>query len=244
MELSKLRFDLVTIFPEFFESPLKISLIGKAIQEQKLEVHLCDLRDFATDKHQSVDDLPYGGGPGMVLKPGPLVAALESIPRQKKSKRILLTPRGKVLDQMKVKGLASEDQLILICGRYEGVDERIKEWIDEELSIGDYILNGGEVAALVLMDSIIRLIPGILGNEVSLTEESFSQGLLEYPQYTRPENFRDRPVPPVLLSGNHAKIRTWRRRMALLKTWEQRPDLLEKSRLTDEEKEYLRSLRK
>lgn len=227
--MNKVRFDILTIFPEFFESPLKTSLLGKAFQQKKLTVNLHNIRDFTQDKHRSVDDIPYGGGAGMVLKPEPLVKAIESIPRKKKSLCILLTPRGQLLNQAMAAQLASLDQLILICGRYEGVDERVKELVvDQEISIGDYILNGGEAAALVLLDAIVRLIPGFLGNDASITEESFSEGLLEYPQYTRPPEFRGLQVPKVLLSGNHKEIEAWRKEQALKLTRVRRPDLLKK----------------
>ncbi|MDZ4224981.1 MAG: tRNA (guanosine(37)-N1)-methyltransferase TrmD, partial [bacterium] len=186
-----MRFDILTIFPGFFESPLKCSLIGKALLQKKLSVYLHDIRAFATDRHKTVDAIPYGGGAGMVMKPEPLVAAVESVPRQEKSLRILLSPKGTLFDQKMAKELAQKDQLILVCGRYEGVDERVKELaIDEEISIGDYVLNGGEAAALVIVEALVRFIPGFMGNEASVQRESFEEGLLEHPQYTRPAEFR------------------------------------------------------
>ena len=208
-----MQFDILTIFPQFFESSLQVSLLGKAITQKKLNVALHNFRDFATDKHKTVDDVPYGGGPGMVLKPEPLVNTIESISGKKKSKCILLTPRGTLFNQKMARQMAKLDQLILICGRYEGVDERVCELVvDEEISIGDYVLNGGEVAALVLLETVARLIPGVLGNEASLSHESFNEGLLEYPQYTRPPELRGLKVPKVLLSGDHKKIIEWRKK--------------------------------
>lgn len=222
-----MRFDILTIFPEFFDSPLKVSLLGKAIQEKKVQVLLHNIRDFTTDKHHRVDDIPYGGGPGMVLKPEPIACCVESIERQPTSRVILLSPRGESWTQAKAKGLAPFDQLILICGRYEGVDERVRELvIDEAISVGDYILSGGEAAGLVILDTLVRLLPGVVGNEASLVEESFSQGCLEYPQYTRPAEFRGLKVPAVLQSGHHAEIEKWRSEQSLLWTKRLRPDLL------------------
>lgn len=224
-----MRFDLLTIFPEFFESSLKVSLLGKGLAEKKFSVHLHNIRDFASGKHKTVDDVPYGGGAGMVFKPEPVTAAVESIPREKKSLRLLLSPRGKPFNQHWAKKLAAYDQLILLCGRYEGVDERVRELvIDEEISIGDYVLGGGETAALVVVEAVVRLLPGFVGNESSLSQESFGESLLEYPQYTRPPEFRGLSVPEVLLSGNHKAIEAWRRDAALALTKERRPDLIRK----------------
>lgn len=229
-----MQVDILTIFPQFFDSPLKISLLGKAIEDKKFHVTVHDLRDFTTDKHAKVDDVPYGGGSGMVFKPEPLVKAVQSIAKKEKSRRILLSPKGRPLSQEVVHELSQYEQLVVICGRYEGVDERVRELvINEEISIGDYILNGGEVAALVLLDALVRLIPGVLGNEASLSEESFAQGLLEYPQYTRPPEFEGLRVPEVLLGGNHKEIAKWRREKALEITRQRRPDLLKKTVLKD-----------
>ncbi len=226
-----MRFDILTLFPDFFESPLKISLIGKALDQEKLSVFIHDIRDFTLDKHHTVDDTPYGGGAGMVMKPEPLVATIESIPRSDKSLRILLSPRGKRFDQKMASKLAGFDQLILVCGRYEGVDERVKELaIDEEISVGDYILNGGETAALVLLETLVRFIPGFMGNVESTRQESFKDGLLEYPQYTRPPEFRGLKVPNVLQSGHHKEIEKWRREQSLKITKERRLDLLTKKK--------------
>lgn len=221
-----MQFDILTIFPDFFASPLKASLLGKALQDGKVTVALHNIRDFCTDKHKQVDDVPYGGGPGMVMKPEPIVACVESIPRKKKSLAVLLTPRGRLFSQESAAQWAGLDQMILICGRYEGVDERVSQLVaDEEVSIGDYVLNGGEAAALVILDTLVRLVPGVLGNQASLTQESFAGGLLEYPQYTRPPEFRGLKVPEVLLGGNHAKIGQWRLDQAAERTARYRPDL-------------------
>lgn len=221
-----MRFCLVTIFPDFFVSALQVSLLGKAIQDRKVEVTLHNIRNFCTDKHKQVDDVPYGGGPGMVMKPEPIVACMEAIPRQQKSRSVLLTPRGKLFSQEIAGQWSHLEQLILICGRYEGVDERVSALVvDEEVSIGDYILSGGEAAALVILDTMVRLLPGVVGNQASLAHESFVQGLLEYPQYTRPPEFRGLKVPEVLLSGHHAEIEKWRREQALARTERYRPDL-------------------
>ncbi|MBI4223619.1 MAG: tRNA (guanosine(37)-N1)-methyltransferase TrmD [Deltaproteobacteria bacterium] len=221
-----MQFDILTIFPEFFASTLQTSLLGKALQDRKITIALHNIRDFCTDKHKQVDDLPYGGGPGMVMKPEPIIAAVEALPRKKKSLAVLLTPRGRLFSQEMAGQWARLDQLILICGRYEGVDERVSKLAAvEEVSIGDYVLSGGEAAALIILDTLVRLVPGVLGNQASLAQESFSQGLLEYPQYTRPAEFRGLKVPDILLGGNHAEIEKWRREQALERTNRFRPDL-------------------
>lgn len=226
------HFDLLTIFPELFDSPLQASLLGKAIQKKLIEVRVCDVRRFATDRHRTVDDIPYGGGAGMVMKVEPIVAALEATSQQgqfaqgKKVRRIYLSPQGRRLEQGFLSEYLQYDQLILLCGRYEGVDARVEHWIDEELSIGDYVLMGGEFAALVFLEALVRLIPGVVGKEESVRHDSFSDGLLEYPQYTRPEEFRGLKVPEVLLSGHHGKIEQWRREAAHLQTEKKRSDLI------------------
>lgn len=220
-----MRIDVITIFPEYFEGILKASLIGKGIAAGKLDIRLHQLRDWTHDKHRTVDDTPYGGGHGMVMKIEPLVAALEDIAGPSAVK-YLLAARGRPFSQAKAHELAGTDQLVLICGRYEGVDERLSAYIDGQLGIGDYVLNGGEAAAAVIIDAVTRLVPGIVGNPGSLEGESFADGLLEYPQYTRPEEFRGEAVPDVLLSGNHAEIEKWRRAAAERDTRERRPDLL------------------
>lgn len=222
-----MRVDILTIFPGIFESPLRESLLGKAIASGLLDVRIHDIRDYATDKHRRVDDEAYGGGPGMVMKPEPIFAAVEALgPGPKRV--ILLSPAGRRLDQALVRELAAEPWLVLICGRYEGVDERVVEGLPaEEISIGDYVLSGGEIPALVVLEAVSRLVPGVVGREESLERESFGpEGLLDHPHYTRPAEFRGMRVPEVLLSGHHAEIERWRRQAALEKTRRNRPDLL------------------
>ena len=232
-----LHFTVITLFPAMLESPLGHSILKKAREKGLLSVRVVDLRDYATDRHRVTDDYPYGGGQGMMMKPEPLIAAIEDARKQLKRPRvILLTPQGRAFDQKEAEKLSREKEVVLICGRYEGVDERVKSFIDDELSIGDYTLSGGEPAAMVVIDSATRLIPGVLGNEKSAQEESFSEGLLEYPQYTRPEDFRGMKVPEVLLSGDHERVDRWRREMSLKLTRERRPDLLEKASPTQEER--------
>lgn len=218
--------DVVTLFPELFAVPLATSLLGKAVAERLLQVRVHDLREHGLGKHRSVDDEPYGGGAGMVMRPEPLFAAIEAV-RGPSSHVVLLSPRGHRLDHAHVARLASLEHLVLVCGRYEGVDERVVEGaVDEELSIGDYVLAGGELPALVVIEAISRLVPGVLGNEESLGSESHAAGLLEYPQYTRPAEFRGRRVPDVLLSGDHGAVERWRREQSELVTRQRRPDLL------------------
>jgi tRNA (guanine37-N1)-methyltransferase len=224
-----LRCDILTLFPDFFGTPLQASILKRALESGALEVGVHDIRAYTVDKHRTADDTPYGGGPGMVMKPEPVAAAIEAAEAQAggRAYRILMTPQGKPLNQARVKALSEKDRLMLICGRYEGVDERVKDlFIDEELSIGDYVLSGGEMAALVVLDAVTRLRPGVLGNAASVESESFSEGLLEYPQYTRPATFRGLAVPEVLISGDHGKIASWRRGESLKRTLERRPDLL------------------
>ena len=236
-----MRFDIVTIFPGMFDSPLAESIIKRAREKGLVEFHLHDIRDFATDKHKCVDDTPYGGGAGMVMMPGPLTRAVEQIPRKGKSLRILLAPEGEPFSQRLARELAGFDQLILVCGRYEGIDERARSLIaDREISIGDYVVSGGEIPAMVIVDAVVRLLPGALGNQESAGQESFEQGLLEYPQYTRPEAFQGQRVPEILLSGNHAKIAKWRRKQMLMRTKERRPDLLKKTELSEEDRRLLK----
>jgi tRNA (guanine37-N1)-methyltransferase len=220
--------DILTIFPELLEPFLKGSLLGAALRDGRLQVRVTDIRAYATDRHRSVDDTPYGGGDGMVMKCEPVVAAVEAV-AQPGARIIALSPRGRVLDQARVEALAQERQLVVLCGRYAGFDERIlAETGAEELSIGDYVLSGGEAAALVLTEAISRLVPGVLGNPDSPERDSFSDGLLESPLYTRPPDFRGRRVPEVLLSGNHAEIERYRREGSLELTRRRRPDLLSK----------------
>src|SRR5438093_2228889 len=218
--------DILTIFPGIFESPLRESLLGRAIEAGILDVRVHDIRDHTTDKHRQVDDEPYGGGPGMVMKPEPIFAAVESLGRGEK-RCILLSPAGRRLDQALAEELSGEPWLVLICGRYEGVDERVAEGLPaEEVSIGDFVLSGGELPALVLLEVVSRLVPGVVGSEASLEVESFVQGLLDHPHYTRPREFKGLAVPEVLLSGDHAAVERWRREAAQAKTRRNRPDLL------------------
>jgi tRNA (guanine37-N1)-methyltransferase len=233
------RIDVLTLFPEMFPAVLNASILGRALASGVGEVHLHNIRDWATDKHSVVDDYAYGGGPGMVMKPEPLAAAIESVRNAAapSGRVVLLTPQGRLLTQPVVEDLAREERLVLVCGHYEGVDERIREhFVDDEISIGDYVLSGGELAAMVVIDAVLRRQPGTLGSEESLLEESHSDGLLEYPQYTRPAVFREWPVPDILLSGHHGEIARWRRRQRIIRTAKRRPDLLANACLTDEER--------
>ena len=221
-----MNFSILTIFPEYFEV-LKSGLIGKAIESKKFTVDIVNIRDFSQDKHLKTDDYPYGGGAGMVMTPDPLVRAIEGTDPEHKAKRIYLSPKGKTLNQNIVETLAKEDNLLLVCGSYEGIDERVIELcIDEEISIGDYVLTGGELPSLVLLNTVARYVDGVLGSAESTSEESFSNKLLEYPQYTRPAEYRGLKVPDVLLNGNHAEINKWRQEQSLKITKERRPDLL------------------
>lgn len=236
-----MKIDILTLFPEFFESPLKTSILNRAQIQRLVEIKIHNIRDYAYNKHHSVDDTPYGGGPGMVIKPEPVFEAVESLAP---GLVILLTPQGKVFHQERAKSLSTQDHLIFICGHYEGVDERIiEELVDLEISIGDYILTGGEIPCLVIVDAIVRLIPGVLGNRASLNSDSFVNQILAHPQYTRPERFRGLTVPKILLSGNHEKIRLWRKREAIAKTLARRPDLLEKTTLSPEDKKLLEEIK-
>ncbi len=239
-----MKIKVLTLFPEMFAPLLTHSILGRAIENGFLQVEAVDIRPFSEKKHKNADDYPYGGGAGMVMLAQPLVDAIEHAASQPfLGKRIYLSPRGKRLDQSMVEELAQQEELLLICGHYEGVDQRALDLaVDEELSIGDYVLTGGELAAMVVIDSVARLLPGVLGSEKSSQDESFSSGLLEYPQYTRPQEFRGLKVPEVLLSGNHAHIDCWRRQQALKLTRERRPDLLSKLKLSKEDKAYLQTL--
>jgi len=222
-----LQFDIITIFPKIFEPVMGESIIKRAQEKKKVRIRVHDLRGYTKDKHRKVDDRPFGGGPGMVLSPQPIFDAVKKVKRKKKARVILTSPAGKVFDQKMARRLAKYEQLIIICGHYEGIDDRVRQKIvDETISLGDYVLTGGELAAMVLTDSIVRLVPGVLGKKESLTLESFEDNLLEYPQYTRPANFRGISVPNVLLSGNHREIEAWRKAQALELTKKLRPDLL------------------
>ncbi|HZS38214.1 MAG TPA: tRNA (guanosine(37)-N1)-methyltransferase TrmD [Polyangia bacterium] len=235
-----MQFEVVTIFPEMFASVLGASLLGKAQARGALEVRFTDPRDFTEDKHRSVDDTPYGGGAGMVMRPEPLVAAIEHVVAARgPAHKLALCPTGAPLTQGAVVRLASHARLVIVCGRYEGFDERVRAFVDEEVSLGDFVLTGGELGAMVLIDAIARRLPGVLGNVESPVDESFEGGLLEYPQYTRPQIFRGQAVPEALLSGNHQRIRRWRRRQSLLRTRERRPDLFARLTLSDEDRELL-----
>ena len=269
-----MKIDILTIFPDFFRGPLDYGIIRRARETGLAEVNIHDLRNFTKDKHRTVDDRPFGGGEGMVLKPEPIFECLESLgglaPRTErisgkaKQSVIVLSPQGRKLDQALATELSTLEQIVLICGRYEGVDERVSEHLaDREVSIGDYVLSGGELGAAVILDTVIRLIPGAVGNEASTRQESFTEpgvarmpysanapsstclsgGLLDYPHYTRPADFRGMPVPEVLVNGNHEDIRRWRRKTALTKTLRNRPDLLERVSLTDEDRELLDEIR-
>lgn len=229
-----MRIDIITIFPKMFEPILNESIIKRAQHKKKVKIHVHDLRDYSSNRHRKVDDRPFGGGSGMVLASEPIFRAVEDITQSKRRKTksakvILLCPQGKTLTQKMAKRLSGQKHLILICGHYEGVDERVRQYlVDEEISIGDYVLTGGELAAMVLSDALIRLIPGVLGDKNSLNFESFEGNLLEYPQYTRPADFRGKKVPALLLSGDHKKIKNWRQEQAVKRTRQKRPDLLNK----------------
>ncbi|MBI5231163.1 MAG: tRNA (guanosine(37)-N1)-methyltransferase TrmD [Coriobacteriales bacterium] len=230
--------DIVTIFPQMFEGPMSVSIIGLARERGLLEVRTHDLRDWTHDRHRTTDDTPYGGGPGMVMKPEPLFEALDAVQRLEDDPGfvVFLTPSGRPFDQRLARDLSSKERLVLVPGRYEGFDERALSLADLELSIGDYVLTGGELPAMVVTDAVARLLPGVLGDDESSTEESFSEGLLEYPQYTRPARFRDMDVPEVLRSGDHARIAAWRREQAVRRTARRRPELLASASLTAEER--------
>ncbi len=230
-----LQFDILTLFPSLFESSFSVTILSRAISKNLIAIKTHDIRGYTTDRHRTVDDIPYGGGAGMVMKPEPLVAAIEKVAAEgakagKKTRCIYFSPQGRLLTQENLKDYLCYDQMILLCGRYEGVDERVVEhFVDEEVSIGDYILTGGEFAAMVFMDALSRLVPGVVGKEESVAHDSFSAGkmasLLEYPQYTRPPAFRGLQVPEILLSGDHKKIEQWRQEQSLLRTQKKRPDL-------------------
>lgn len=240
-------FNCLTIFPEMFLGFRGTSLCEKAISKQLIEVNTVNFRDFTEDKHNRVDDYPFGGGAGMLLMPQPLFScfeALETKYAQKRTRNIYMSPAGQTLTQQKAEELSGFEVVNILCGHYEGVDQRVLDHlIDEEISIGDYVLTGGELPAMVLMDCVMRYVPGVLSNDESVSEESFSEGLLEYPQYTRPSSFRGMDVPEVLLSGHHKNIAAWNREEALKKTFERRPDLLEKAELTKRDKKLLSKLK-
>ena len=240
-----MKFDILTLFPNMFSSPFQESILGKAIQKGLMDLRIINIRDFALDKHQVVDDSPYGGGQGMVMKVEPIARAIEWARSEDPSSwTIYLTPQGRPFNQEKARDLSSRSHLVLLCGRYEGVDERVREmFIDEEISIGDYVLMGGELAAMVMIDAVSRLLPGVLGSDQSAEDDTFTNALLEYPQYTRPFDFRGSSVPEILLSGNHAAVSLWRRKEALRRTAVRRPDLLAKAKLTREDEVLLEGIR-
>lgn len=237
-----MKFSILTLFPEFFSSLEDYSILGRAIKEKKVEIESINIRDFSENKHGQVDDYSYGGGPGMVMQPGPIYRAIESV-KQKNSKVIYLSPQGKVLTQKKLNELSRLEHIVLLNGHYEGIDNRIVEnYIDEEISLGDFVLTGGELASMVLIDGVTRLLPGVLSSEESYESESHYNGLLEYPQYTRPKTFNGFEVPEVLLSGNHKKIQQYRVYQSIKVTLEKRPDLINKSELSDLEIKYLKDI--
>lgn len=233
--------DILTLFPGMVEAPLAESIIGKAVEREVVEIRVINIRDFAPNRHQTADDRPFGGGSGMVMKPEPLVAAIRHVRAADPGvKVILLSPQGRTFSQKIAWELSNQQHICLVCGRYEGIDERVRRhYVDDEISIGDYILTGGEMPALVVLDAVVRLISGVLGNSESIGEESFVEGLLEYPHFTRPEVFEGHRVPKILLSGNHGAIRRWRRQQSLLRTWQRRPDLLKEEELSGEDKKLL-----
>jgi tRNA (guanine37-N1)-methyltransferase len=240
-----MHFHVVTLFPELFASVIEATMLKKGRERGAIDFTFHDIRAHAADKHRVTDDTPYGGGAGMVMKPEPLVAAIEATGTgADRPHRVLLTPQGAVLDAARARALAARPALALICGRYEGVDERVRAYVDEELSIGDVVVSGGEIAAIVVIDAVARLVPGVLGCAESAEYESFQDGLLEYPQYTRPPEFRGAAVPEILLSGDHGAIARWRRRESLRRTLERRSDLLERAGLSDEDRRILDELKK
>ncbi|MRS13019.1 MAG: tRNA (guanosine(37)-N1)-methyltransferase TrmD [Actinobacteria bacterium] len=235
-----MRIDIITVLPSLFSPVLEASVIGRALASGVLEIVVHDLRDWASDKHRTTDDYPFGGGPGMVMKPEPVLQAVQDVLGKSSTEAtvVVLSPQGRRLDQELVRELAARPRLVMICGRYEGFDERILSCADVEVSVGDYVLTGGELPALVLVDAVSRLQPGVLGHEESAADESFSDGLLEYPQYTRPSSYAGMDVPEVLTSGDHARIAAWRRRESVRRTAERRPDLIEHADLTEEERAF------
>jgi len=239
-----MRFDILSIFPEMFASLTNYGIIGRAVGGGQIKINLVNIRDFGEGPHLMTDDRPFGGGDGMVMKPEPIFRALESIPRVKGNRKvILLTPQGQLFDQAIARRLSKLKQIILVCGRYEGVDERVRSrYVDMEISIGDYILTGGELPAMIIVEAISRLVPGILGGARSNLEESFEDYLLEYPQYTRPRVFQEERVPSVLLSGDHGRISLWRRTQSIKRTLERRPDLLENVHLSEMDRSILEEL--
>ena len=242
-----MRFHILTLFPDMVMQGLNTSIIGNAIEQNLIEINTINIRDFTKERHKKVDDYPYGGGAGMVMQAQPIYDAWKSIVDQVgyQPRCIYLTPQGRVFEQGMAKEYAREEDLIFLCGHYEGVDERVlEEIVTDYVSIGDYVLTGGELPAMIMIDAISRLVPGVLHNDVSAEFESFQDNLLEYPQYSRPEEWRGKKVPPILLSGHHANIEKWRREQSILRTMERRPDLLKESNLTDKEKKWIRQVKR
>ena len=247
-----MQIDIMTLFPEMFEGPFQASIIKRALEAGLVSIDVHNIRDWAPGKHRQCDDSPYGGGGGMIMKPEPLFNAVEAVlgvevdtasPVAPPCPIVLMTPQGRPLTQAKARELAGHERLVLVCGRYEGIDERVREHlITDQISIGDYVLSGGELAAMVVVDGVTRLLPGALGDPEATQQDSFSSGLLEYPHYTRPATFRGWEVPKALLTGHHAKLTRWRRQASLYRTWTRRPDLLEHARLSEDDLEYLASL--
>ncbi|PTK39835.1 tRNA (guanosine(37)-N1)-methyltransferase TrmD [Staphylococcus hominis] len=237
-----MKIDYLTLFPEMFDGVLNHSILKRAQDKNIIEVNTVNFRDYAENKHNQVDDYPYGGGQGMVLKPEPVFNAMQDLKRTDKTRVILMCPQGRPFSQAIAEELSEAEHIVFICGHYEGYDERIREnLVTDEISMGDYVLTGGELPAMTMTDAIVRLIPGVLGNEQSHQDDSFSDGLLEFPQYTRPREYKGMTVPDVLLSGNHANIEKWRYEQKLIRTLHNRPDLLEKYQLSDKDKEFLES---
>ena len=240
-----MRIDILSLFPQIFKEPFNTGIFQRAVANGLIEVNICNIRDYTHDKHHIVDDYPYGGGAGMVLKPEPIFEAVEQIKKEAAAQEgglsiILLTPQGRPFSQTVAQELSHYSHLILICGHYEGIDERVHQHLaTDEISIGDYVLSGGEPAAMVVVDAVVRLLPGVLGSEDSLKDDSYTDGLLEYPQYTRPAVFREWTVPDVLLSGNHAQIARWRREQSIIRTLKRRPELLDKAKLNSEERQLV-----
>ncbi len=235
-----MKIDVVTVLPEMFQGPLTESIIKRACQKGLLEINIVNLRDFTHDRHRTTDDYPFGGGAGMVMRPEPLFEAVEYLNHNGQGRIVLMCPQGRLFNQELAQELAGEDHLIFICGHYEGVDERVRTvLVNDEISIGDYVLTGGEIPAMVVIDTVARLVPEVLGEAESIVEESFGDGLLEYPQYTRPREYQGLAVPEVLLSGNHEKIRCWRRQQSLLRTLARRPELLQQRELSTEDRRLL-----
>ena len=247
-----MQIDILTLFPQMFQGPFSVGIFKRAVDRKLIQVNIHNIRDYTHDKHHTVDDYAYGGGAGMVLKPEPIFEAVESIKSDMRLKEgvselpiILLTPQGRLFCQQITQELSRYSHLILICGRYEGVDERVREHlVTDEISIGDYVLGGGELAAMVVVDAVVRLLPGVLGSEASPLDDSYTTGLLEYPQYTRPDVYRGWAAPEVLLSGDHAQIAKWRRQQAILRTLKRRPELLDKANLCLEERQLVERLKK